>query len=149
MKKYFVAAAVAIAVFAMSAFAASLTVNGDFLQAGVDPTLRCTNDAVVTYTTSNDYAGHYVNGVTVTTDPACAGQHAQVALLTQAPGWPNHQLVYAISENPIDSSGVADIDFMCNGTVRAENVNTVQVLVKKLTQAESDALPFASCNPVP
>jgi hypothetical protein len=149
MKKYFVAAAIAIAVFAMSAFAASLTVNGDFLQAGVDPTLKCTNDAVVTYNTSNDYNGHWLGGVTVTTDPACEGQHAQVALLTQAPGWPNHQLVYAISTNPIDANGSADIDFMCNGTIRVADVNTVQVLIKKLTAAETSALPFASCNPLP
>jgi hypothetical protein len=146
MKKYFVAAAVAIAVFAMSAFAASLTVNGDFLQAGVDPSLKCTENAVVTYDTSNDYNGHWVGGVTVSTDSACDGQYAQVALLTNAPGWPNHQLVYAISADPI-SGGSADIDFECDGTIRAADVNTVQVLIKKLTDTEPAG--FASCNPLP
>jgi hypothetical protein len=145
MKKYFVATAIAIAVFAMSAFAASLTVNGDFLQAGVDGTLTCTEDAVVTYNTSNDYNGHWLGGVTVKTDEDCEGQYAQVALLANTPGSPNEQLVYAISDLAIDATGAVDIDFKCNGTVRVAEVNTVQVLIKTLTDAEPAG--FTYCAP--
>jgi hypothetical protein len=49
MKKYFIAGALAIIVFAISAFAASLTVNGGVLQAGSGSIEKCTQDIVVTY----------------------------------------------------------------------------------------------------
>ena len=47
MKKYLAAAVVAVMVFAFSAFAASLTVNGGTIQAGSDMDLRCMDEANV------------------------------------------------------------------------------------------------------
>jgi hypothetical protein len=49
MKKYLVASVVAVAVFAMSAFAASLMVDGGVLQAGTGEIGTCTDNIVVTY----------------------------------------------------------------------------------------------------
>ena len=51
MKKYLAAAVVAVMVFAFSAFAASLNLDGGVLQAGSDLDLTCTEAATVTYDT--------------------------------------------------------------------------------------------------
>lgn len=57
MKKYLIAAAVAVIAFSMAAFAATLNVNGGTVQAGIDTTLACYDDAIVTYDTGYDQTG--------------------------------------------------------------------------------------------
>ena len=59
MKKYIAAAAVAVMVFAFAAFAASLTVNAETLQAGETESgdLSCVDEVSVTAWGYNDYTG--------------------------------------------------------------------------------------------
>ena len=54
MKKYLAAAAVAVMVFAFSAFAAALDVDGGTVQAGMDTDLACFEDAELSYATGYD-----------------------------------------------------------------------------------------------
>jgi hypothetical protein len=49
MRKYLIAGAVAVMVFAFAAFAASLTVNGGTLQAGQTEDLTCTDETNVAF----------------------------------------------------------------------------------------------------
>ncbi len=87
MRKYFIAATIALAVFAVSAFAASLSVDGGTLQAGVDSDLTCADSVEVAYTTTSTVDGFVVDqidlafldaeGLPTTT---CDGQTADVAL---------------------------------------------------------------------
>lgn len=80
MKRYLIAAAVALAVFAGAAFAATLNVDGGVVQAGQDLTLKCADNAAVTYGTQTSGDGQfYVNKITVTFDGACNGYYAYVA----------------------------------------------------------------------
>lgn len=81
MKKYLVAGAVAVMVFAFSAMAASLTVDGNVLQAGDNGSdLTCTSDVEVL-----DWAVN-ANGTQVTSvtiggwDPACEGEQVSVSV---------------------------------------------------------------------
>lgn len=54
MKKYFAAAAVAVMIFAFTAMAASLNVDGGTVEAGLDTDLSCFDDADLTYATGYD-----------------------------------------------------------------------------------------------
>lgn len=47
MKKYIIAAVVAVVAFAMAGFAATLTVDGGVIQVGSDDDLTCTDDVSV------------------------------------------------------------------------------------------------------
>jgi hypothetical protein len=63
VKKYFVALTVAVAVFAFSAFAASLEVNAGTLQAGHDTIDECiTEDVDVSYVETDFVEGEWVVG---------------------------------------------------------------------------------------
>lgn len=62
MRKYFVAGVIAITVFAVSAFAASLVVDGGVLQAGHGDIRECTDEIVVTYGDLSRDNGVYLVG---------------------------------------------------------------------------------------
>jgi hypothetical protein len=129
MRKLFIAGVVAVMVFAFAAFAASFEVPAHTLAAGAANIETC-NDPEVTYRTSNNFDGHWVGGVFLDFDESCEGLQAEVAILQQELGWPNNQLVYAISEDPIDAEGKVEVDFGCDGDVMVEDVHAIQVLVK-------------------
>jgi hypothetical protein len=81
MKKYVAAAAVAVMVFAFSAFAASLNVDGGVLQSGIDRDLTCAETAKVTYDhhvaySDPNFNDAYITAVNVEFDDAndaCVG----------------------------------------------------------------------------
>jgi hypothetical protein len=135
MKKYIAAGAVAIMVFAFSAFAASLTVNAGPLQAGITADLKCADSVDVTYETNNDHSGFYVEGVNLQfldangdATNACDDDNAAISLMKSAPGAsPTQQIAFGITNGDI-TGGYAFIDFK-NGAVRADEVNHVQVLM--------------------
>ena len=72
MKKYLAAAVVAVMVFAFSAFAATLNVDGGTLQSGIDRDLTCAESADVTYDHHVDYHDQaddaWVESFTITFD---------------------------------------------------------------------------------
>jgi len=80
MKKYLIAGALVLVVFATAAFAASLDLDGGVLQAGQDSDLTCTDSAVVSYVTQTVGNGMFaVNKITVTFNPDCNGMWAYLA----------------------------------------------------------------------
>jgi len=84
MKKYLAAAAVAVMVFAFSAFAASLDVKAGSLAAGSDNVNDCGGIADLTYTTevAVGSGGHqfWVDTVTATFgDDSCDGERASIS----------------------------------------------------------------------
>lgn len=89
MKKYIVAAAVAILVFSVAAFAASLSVNAGTLQAGQDQIDQCTeSDVTVSYGTATfTNPGWTIDTITLDDQGACDGYSFSVAV-TGGPGTP-------------------------------------------------------------
>jgi hypothetical protein len=136
MKKYFVAAVVAMMAFAFAAFAASLNVDGGVLQAGVYNDLACAAEVEVDFVTSNNGQGFWVGGATLTfkddngdTTSNCDGEYVALSLMDEKAGVPNvapQQLVFAISADPI-TGGVASVDWT-DGQVSVADVEQVQVL---------------------
>jgi hypothetical protein len=115
MKKYLVPVAVGVVVFgAVTAFAATLTVNSNSLGAGNSAVNSCTTDAKVTYNTVGTSAAKTYkvttapvttsNGATAST--ACAGMAYRVTLLD-------------VNSNPLaEATGVLD----ANGAATAASV---------------------------
>jgi hypothetical protein len=125
MKKYIAAGAVAIMVFAFAASAASLSVNGGVLQAGADNDLTCTDDADVTYTTSNDTNGHWIGAIHLEFDTACEDGYAIVNGFGPAA---NNQILSLVS-TPIGADGKVTLDIF-DGATRVADLVNLQVLVK-------------------
>jgi hypothetical protein len=129
MKRYLIAAAVALAVFAGAAFAATLNVDGGVVQAGQDLTLSCADNAVVTYGTQTSGDGQfYVNKITVTFDGVCNGYFAYVApFLSVGPGG-SSQTGFGI-----DQIAGNQVVFTVNPSAtnaKVANVNAISVMVK-------------------
>lgn len=82
MKKYLIAAVAAVAVFALSAFAASLSVNAGTLQAGEDPIDQCTTaDVDVSYGTPTfANPGWELDEITLDPGGVCTGMSFSVVL---------------------------------------------------------------------
>lgn len=80
MKKYVVASVVAVMVFAVAAFAASLNVDSGVLQAGVDDDLTCAENATVAYSHHSSDGLFWVTDVHVTFDQDCSGNTMYLAI---------------------------------------------------------------------
>lgn len=90
MKKYFIAAVVAMVAFAMAAFAASLTVNAATIQAGEDTDVDCVDEANVAawgYDDTSSTALKYVTVDTINED--CTNNEVMHLILLDSSG---HQL---------------------------------------------------------
>jgi hypothetical protein len=143
MKKYAIAGGAALIAFALAAFAAGLVVNGGVLQAGQDNTLTCTDEADVSYTTSNDTNGHWIGAVHLEFDPACEGSYAVVNGFGPAA---NNQILSLISD-PIAADGTVTLDIF-DGATRVADLVNIQVLVKDtLTGGECAGLEYSG-NPI-
>jgi|GEM_PF-4800520 len=126
MRKYFIAGAVALMVFAIVAFAASLAVDGGVLQAGMD-TVDAGEEATLTWTTFVRHDGHFgVEQLTVDfDDPAADGNYAYVNIM-EGPGQ-----IIGMAITPI-----ADQQVVLNITdLKAEDVHSVGVLIKNTSDA--------------
>jgi hypothetical protein len=159
MKKYIAAGAVAIMVFAFSAFAAQLNVDGRVLQAGVDTHLACFTDAELSYATG--YAqntSHTVGGVAQ--DPAepfhvvsitvnLSGGHAdcmdddlrghlKVNDGDQNPIGPHGYAIVPMAQDP--AAGTATFTVKANkNALLVSRLNQVQVMVNTFTNIHEQA----------
>ena len=131
MRKYAIAGLGAVAAFSMSAFAATLVVDGGALQAGVDETLTCTEGASLKYVTSTsshqDAPSFFIDKVEVHTTDACDGNYA----FLEGRKTSNETTFFGLAEI---ENGVAVIDL--DGYPRADDLNRVDVLIKKATADE-------------
>lgn len=88
MRKALIAIAVATALFAVGAFAASFAVNSEDIASGSNPTTNCASDAVVNFNEAFDQASNNwnVSTITVTLNNAqsCVGADAQLVLQSNA-----------------------------------------------------------------
>lgn len=157
MRKYFIAGVVAMVAFAMAAFAASLTVDGGTLQAGVDRDLTCTSDAAtVSYATPNDTDGSMdflVKTFTVTFDEEanCDGKQAELVV---------NDIPEQDTENGLENTNNISVELISNGesvhTVdtdqdggfrpRAEDITDISVLVKDANGAAGYSDGFFGAN---
>lgn len=124
MKRYLIAASVALAVFAGAAFAATLNVDGGVLQAGQDTDLTCSDNAVVSYSTQTVGGGGFaVNGITVTFDEGCDGNFAYLATFS-GPGSQNGFGIKEISGNKVTFTvNLAPVDTINAVSVAVKNTN--------------------------
>jgi hypothetical protein len=143
MRKYVIAAVGAVMVFSMAAFAASMNVDGGFLQAGADSGLTCTDDAEVSYETSNDTTGHWIDAVELQFDAACEGGYA----IVNGFGPANNNQILSLISTPIDNTGKVVIDIF-DGPTRVKDLVNVQVLVKDRLAGNECAGMEYSGNPI-
>jgi hypothetical protein len=146
MKKYLIASMVAVVAFAFAAFAAQLNVNAGPLQAGQDNNLKCGDDAVVTYATSNNTTGHWIDKIHVQFDTKCEDNWV---ILNGFGPEANNQILSLVSEEPIDAAGKVTFDIANGHTYVADLIN-VQVLVKNSLVTGTFEYPGfeASGNPI-
>jgi hypothetical protein len=132
MKKYLIAAAVALALFATAAFAASLNVDGTVLQAGQDLDLTCADNAVVGWATQTVGNGEFaVNRITVTFDEGCNGNYGYVAVFSAVGPGGSTQTGFGIgliSGNQVsfdvnESDPNAEVDMINAVSVAVKNTN--------------------------
>jgi hypothetical protein len=131
MRKYFIASVVAVLAFAFAAFAASLNVDGGVLASGQDNTLTCGNDAVVdnvevSYATSNDTTGHWIDAIHLQFPVSCAGSYA---IVNGFGPLVNTQILSLVSANTIDGTGKVVLDIF-DGATRVADLINIQVMVK-------------------
>lgn len=80
MKKYFIAAAVAVIAFSMAAFAAQLNVDAGVLQAGVDDNLKCADNANVSFDHHASGGEFWTTAVNIEFDNDCTGELMYLAI---------------------------------------------------------------------
>lgn len=147
MKKYLAAGAVAVIVFAISAFAASLNVDGGVLQAGVDDDLTCTENVALTYDTGYNHSDpttqpFQIRSITATVDEdhTCGEDvrvHIKVGTSDAHPGNPSG---YAIG--PLDENGqfTAYLEEDEDGfSLLVEDLNQIQVMLKGPSYSSGEA----------
>jgi hypothetical protein len=135
MKKYLIAAALALVVFATAAFAASLNVDGTVLQAGQDSDLTCADNAVVGWVTQTVGNGEFaVTRITVTFDEGCDGNYGYVAVYSSV-GPPGGSSQTGFGIGPISGNQVS---FEVNENLsnsEVDMINAVSVAVKNTNDA--------------
>jgi hypothetical protein len=135
MKKYLIAAAVALALFATAAFAASLNVDGTVLQAGQDRDLTCADNAVVGWSTQTVGNGEFaVNRITVTFDEGCNGNFGYVAVFS-AVGPPGGSTQTGFGIGPISGNQVSFDVNESDPNAEVDMINAVSVAVKNTNDA--------------
>jgi hypothetical protein len=139
VKKYMIAASVALAVFATAAFAASLNVDGTVLQAGQDRDLTCADNAVVGWTTQTVGNGEFaVTRITVTFDDGCNGNFGYVAVFSSVgPPGGSTQTGFGIGEIA-DNKVSFEVD-ESNPNAEVDMINAVSVAVKNTNDAAPSA----------
>jgi hypothetical protein len=135
MKRYLIAAGVALGVFAGAAFAASLNVDGTVLQAGQDRNLTCADNAVVGWTTQTVGNGEFaVDRITVTFDGACNGNYAYVAVFKSVgPPGGSDQSGFGIGQ--ISGNQVSFDVNESDPEAEVDQINAVSVAVKNTNDA--------------
>lgn len=135
MRKYLIAAAVALAVFATAAFAASLNVDGGVLQAGQDSDLTCADNAVVDWTTQTVGNGQFAaTRVTVTFDDGCDGNYGYVAVFSSVgPPGGSSQTGFGIGQ--ISGNQVSFDVNESDVNAQVDQINAVSVAVKNTNDA--------------
>lgn len=132
-KKYGIAALAAVAVLAMSAFAASLNVDGGTLQAGVDSDLTCADDANLSYETGypKDLGEELFGVISVTVkftgNANCDGSSATIKV-NNSDGDATSPHGFAVGE-VVDQEFTATVG--AGKTLTVEDLDQVQILVKK------------------
>jgi hypothetical protein len=135
VKKYFIAAAVALMVFATTAFAARLNLDGGVLQAGQDRDLVCANNAVVGWTTQTVGSGEFaVTRITVTFDAGCNGNYGYVAVFSHV-GPPGGSSQTGFGIGPISGNQVSFEVDENNPNSEVDMINAVSVAVKNTNDA--------------
>lgn len=138
MKKYLIAAAVALGVFATVAFAASLNVDGTVLQAGQDSDLTCADNAVVGWTTQTVGNGEFaVDRITVTFDHDCNGNYGYVAVFSSVGPGGSTQTGFGIGQ--ISGNHVSFEVDESNPNAEVDMINAVSVAVKNTNDASPAA----------
>ncbi|MGH8870616.1 MAG: hypothetical protein ACRDWS_01395 [Acidimicrobiia bacterium] len=139
MRKYLIAAAVALVAFATTAFAASLQLDGSVLQAGQDRELTCAENAVVDWTTQTVGNGEFaVTRMTVTFDAGCDGNFGYVAVFS-AVGPPGGSTQTGFGIGPISGNTVSFEVNESDPNAEVDMINAVSVAVKN----SNDAAPAA------
>lgn len=126
MKKYIIAAIAAVAVFAISAFAASLQVNAGTLQAGEGPIGTCTSQDVAV-----SYGEPVLNGTVwevseITLDPDsddCDGLAYSVAVRSDSGNWATETMSGTFE------AGAETVDFSAD-PFDAEEASHVHLVVR-------------------
>jgi hypothetical protein len=137
MRKYLIAAAAALVVFAVSAFAASLNVEGSVLQAGQDRDLTCTESAVVGWETQTVGNGEFaVKKITVTFgNSGCDGKWAYVAVFSYVgPPGGSTQTGFGIDQISGDKAEWTVNPALENAEV--DRINAVSVAVKNTNDGD-------------
>lgn len=125
MKKFLVPAVAGVVVFgAVTAFAATLTVNTNSLGSGTATVASCNSSAVVTYNTAatTNAKTYDVTTAPVTSAATCSGKSYKVTLL----GASNASL--GEITGTLNTSGAATPDFTSLG-IAAEDVVGVSVVI--------------------
>ena len=135
VKKYLIAAGVALAMFATVAFAASLNVDGSVLQAGQDRSLVCANNAVVSWNTQTVGNGEFaVNRITVTFNEGCNGNYGYVAVFSYV-GPPGGSIQTGFGIGQITDNQVSFDVNESNPDAEVDMINAVSVAVKNTNDA--------------
>jgi hypothetical protein len=135
MKRYLIAAAVALGLFATAAFAASLNVDGSVLQAGQDRNLKCATNAVVGWQTQTVGNGEFaVNRVTVTFDEGCNGNYGYIAVFSQV-GPPGGSSQTGFGIGVISGNQVSFDVNESDPNAEVDMINAVSVAVKNTNDA--------------
>lgn len=110
MKKYLAAAAVALTVFAMSAFAAELIVDGGVVQAGTDADLTCSDGVTVTnYGVEADDGNVYFAKLSGLDE--CLGEKVIIDWYDTSDVRIEHQVSGPLDASDIDVDGLYRYDF--------------------------------------
>jgi hypothetical protein len=135
MRKYLIAATVALALFATAAFAASLNVDGTVLQAGQDRDLTCADNAVVGWSTQTVGNGEFaVTRITVTFDEDCNGNYGYVAVFS-AVGPPGGSSQTGFGIGLISGNQVSFEVNESDPNAEVDTINAVSVAVKNTNDA--------------
>jgi hypothetical protein len=125
MRKYFIAGVIAITVFAVSAFAASLAVDGGVLQAGNGGIGECTEEIVVTYGNVTRDDGMYLVGeltLDSTNGASCEDRAFQAVVTT---GEPDPSDLSNVVEGAFVNGVAKDVEFEPFDAEQAGGVDVV------------------------